>query len=121
MASTQVATAASPVMFTVVRIMSRMRSTPATSATPSTGRPTDCSTMASMIIPELGTPAVSMGPIPGFYGTGQIIGYEFKWGHALSNALTRGRAAVRHALGLQPDDESDDFTYAYATGSYFAS
>ena len=74
-----------------------------------------------MIIPELGTPAVSMGPIPGFYGTGQIIGYEFKWGHALSNALTRGRAAVRHALGLQPDDESDDFTYAYATGSYFAS
>lgn len=62
-----------------------------------------------------------MEPIPGLYGAGQIIGYEFKWGHALSNALTRGRAAVRHALGLQPDDGSDDFTYAYATGSYFAS
>ena len=54
------ATAASPVTFTVVRIMSRMRSTPATKATPSTGRPTDCSTMASMIMPEPGTPAVPM-------------------------------------------------------------
>ena len=60
MASTQVATAASPVTFTVVRIMSRMRSTPATRATPSTGRPTDCSTMASMIMPDPGTPAVPM-------------------------------------------------------------
>ena len=52
--------AASPVTFTVVRIMSRMRSTPATRATPSTGRPTDCSTMASMIMPDPGTPAVPM-------------------------------------------------------------
>lgn len=51
---------ASPVMFTVVRPMSRIRSMPATRAMPSTGRPTVSSTMVSMIIPEPGTPAVPM-------------------------------------------------------------
>ena len=58
-------------------------------------------------------------PMEGLYAAGQIIGYEFKWGYALSNALTRGRTAVKHALGIVPDDSTDDFTYAYATGSYF--
>lgn len=56
-----------------------------------------------------------MEPIPGLYAGGQIIGYEFKWGYALSNALTRGRTAVKHALGLIPDDGTDAFTYAYAS------
>ena len=57
---TQSVHAASPVMFTVVRPMSKIRSIPATSAIPSTGRPTLCSTIASMIIPAPGTPAVPM-------------------------------------------------------------
>lgn len=61
-----------------------------------------------------------MEPIAGLYAAGQIIGYEFKWGYALSNALTRGRTAVKHALGVIPDDDTDAFTYAYATGSTFA-
>ena len=52
------AQAASPVMLMVVRPMSKIRSTPATRAMPSTGRPTLCRTMASMIMPALGTPAV---------------------------------------------------------------
>jgi glucose/mannose transport system substrate-binding protein len=39
----------SPVMLTVVRNMSRMRSTPAISAMPSSGRPTEVSTMPIMI------------------------------------------------------------------------
>ena len=57
---TQSVHAASPVMFTVVRPMSKIRSIPATSAIPSTGRPTLCSTIASIIIPAPGTPAVPM-------------------------------------------------------------
>lgn len=43
--------AASPVMLTVVRPISKIRSTPATRAMPSTGSPTEVSTIASMIIP----------------------------------------------------------------------
>ena len=39
-AETMMAQEASPVMLTVVRPMSKMRSTPAAGATPSTGRPT---------------------------------------------------------------------------------
>ena len=37
-------------------------------------------------------------PIPGLYAGGTVTGYNFKWGYALSNALTRGRTAVKHAL-----------------------
>ena len=51
---------ASPVMFTTVRPMSKIRSTPATRAMPSTGRPTALSTMASITMPAPGTPAVPM-------------------------------------------------------------
>ena len=65
--------------------------------------------------------AASMEPIPGLYAAGQIIGYEFKWGYALSNALTRGRTAVKHALGIVPDDDTDEFTYAYASEGVLAS
>ena len=54
------AQAASPVILTVVRPMSKIRSTPATRAMPSTGRPTEVRTMASMTIPAPGTPAVPM-------------------------------------------------------------
>lgn len=61
-----------------------------------------------------------MEPMPGLYAGGEIVGYQFKWGHALSNALTRGRTAVKHGLGLIPDDDTDTFTYAYAAGSNFA-
>lgn len=57
---TTIVQAASPVMLTVVRPMSKIRSTPATSAIPSTGSPTDVRTIASMIIPAPGTPAVPM-------------------------------------------------------------
>lgn len=42
--------------------------------------------------------AVAREPIPGLYAGGTVTGYNFKWGYALSNALTRGRTAVRHAL-----------------------
>ena len=49
---------ASPVIFTVVRPISKIRSTPATRAIPSTGSPTDVSTIASITIPDPGTPAV---------------------------------------------------------------
>ena len=49
---------ASPVMFTVVRPISKIRSTQATRAIPSTGSPTDVSTIASITIPDPGTPAV---------------------------------------------------------------
>lgn len=59
--------------------------------------------------------SASMEPIPGLYAGGQITGYEFHWGYALSNALTRGRTAVMHALGLIADDESDDFGYSEAS------
>ena len=45
---TMMAQAASPVMFTVVRPMSKMRSMPATRAMPSTGTLTLWSTMASI-------------------------------------------------------------------------
>ena len=54
------AQAASPVMFTVVRPMSKMRSIPATRAMPSTGTLTLWSTMASITMPAPGTPAVPM-------------------------------------------------------------
>ena len=47
-------------ILTVVRPMSKIRSTPATRAMPSTGRPTEVRTMASMTIPAPGTPAVPM-------------------------------------------------------------
>lgn len=40
----------------------------------------------------------SIEPIPGLYAGGEISFYEFHWGFALSNALTRGRAAATHAL-----------------------
>src|SRR6056297_151644 len=53
-------TAASPVTFTVVRAMSRIRSMPATSAMPSSGRPTEVSTMESTIRPAAGMAAVPM-------------------------------------------------------------
>ena len=53
-----IAAEASPVMFSTVLPISNILSTPATRAIPSTGRPTDCKTMASMIIPDPGTPAV---------------------------------------------------------------
>ena len=49
---------ASPVMFSVVRPMSKILSTPAMMAMPSTGRPTCVRTMASMIMPAPETPAV---------------------------------------------------------------
>ena len=49
---------ASPVMLRVVRPMSNSLSTPAMIAMPSTGRPTDSSTIASMIMPAPETPAV---------------------------------------------------------------
>lgn len=51
---------ASPVIFTTVRPISKILSTPATRAIPSTGRPTEVRTMASMTIPAPGTPAVPM-------------------------------------------------------------
>ena len=51
---------ASPVILTVVRPISKIRSTPATNAIPSTGSPTDVNTIASMTIPAPGTPAVPM-------------------------------------------------------------
>jgi hypothetical protein len=51
---------ASPVILTVVLPISNILSTPATSAMPSTGKPTDFSTIASMTIPAPGTPAVPM-------------------------------------------------------------
>ena len=57
---TTIVQAASPVMFTVVRPISKIRSTPATSAIPSTGSPTEVRTIASMTIPAPGTPAVPM-------------------------------------------------------------
>ena len=53
-----IAADASPVMFSTVLPISNILSTPATKAIPSTGRPTDCKTMASIIIPDPGTPAV---------------------------------------------------------------
>ena len=49
---------ASPVMFRVVRPMSKSLSTPAMIAMPSTGRPTWVRTIASMIMPAPETPAV---------------------------------------------------------------
>ena len=49
---------ASPVILTTVRPISKILSTPATRAIPSTGRPTEVRTMASMTIPAPGTPAV---------------------------------------------------------------
>ena len=49
---------ASPVIFTVVRPISKIRSTPATKAIPSTGSQTEVSTIASITIPAPGTPAV---------------------------------------------------------------
>ena len=49
---------ASPVMFSVVRPMSKILSTPAMIAMPSTGRPTWVRTIASMIMPAPETPAV---------------------------------------------------------------
>ena len=45
-------------MFTVVLPISKILSIPATKAIPSTGKPTLCKTIASMIIPAPGTPAV---------------------------------------------------------------
>ena len=51
---------ASPVILTTVRPISKILSTPATRAIPSTGRPTEVRTMASMTIPAPGTPAVPM-------------------------------------------------------------
>ena len=47
-------------MFTVVRPMSKMRSTPMTRPMPATGRFTLSSTMVSITTPEPGTPAVPM-------------------------------------------------------------
>lgn len=52
------AQAESPVMLTAVRPMSKILSTPATRAMPSTGRLTDCKTMESMTMLAPGTPAV---------------------------------------------------------------
>lgn len=49
---------ASPVMFRVVRPMSKMRSTPTTSAMPSTGSPAEVRIKASITTPAPGTPAV---------------------------------------------------------------
>ena len=51
---------ASPVMLRVVRPMSNSLSTPAMIAMPSTGRPTCVRTIASMIMPAPGVPAVPM-------------------------------------------------------------
>ena len=48
----------SPNTFKEVLIISNILSIPATSAIPSTGNPTPCYTIASIIIPEPGTPAV---------------------------------------------------------------
>ena len=56
----QIAQVASPVMFRVVRPMSKILSTPAIRAMPSTGIPTALSTIESMIIPAPDTPAVPM-------------------------------------------------------------
>ncbi len=53
----------SPVTFTAVRIMSRIRSTPRISAMPACAwlpMPIDCNTRISMMMPALGTPAVPM-------------------------------------------------------------
>ena len=52
----KILTIASPVMF--LRIMSRILSTPKIRAIPSVGRPTCSKTMANMIRPTPGTPAV---------------------------------------------------------------
>ena len=57
---TTIVQAASPVILTVVLPISKIRSTPATRAMPSTGSPTEVNTMASIIIPAPGTPAVPM-------------------------------------------------------------
>ena len=57
-ASIQMVQAASPVILTQVRPISRTRSIPATKAIPSTGSPTLSNTIASIIIPDPGTPAV---------------------------------------------------------------
>ena len=51
-------TIASPETFTAVLIISNNLSTPIISAMPSTGKPTCCSTIANMINPTPGTPAV---------------------------------------------------------------
>ena len=57
---TQIAQVASPVMFSVVRPMSKILSTPMISAMPSTGTPICARTIASMIGPAPETPAVPM-------------------------------------------------------------
>ncbi len=61
-AATVVATAASPETLVVVRIMSMIRSTPATNAIVSSGTPTAPNTSAIMISPAPGIPAAPTAP-----------------------------------------------------------
>ena len=61
-AATVTATAASPVTLVVVRIMSMIRSTPATKAIVSSGTSTAPNTSAIMISPAPGMPAAPTAP-----------------------------------------------------------
>ena len=61
-AATVTATAASPETLVVVRIMSMIRSTPATKAMVSSGTPTLPKTSAIMIRPAPGMPAAPIAP-----------------------------------------------------------
>jgi hypothetical protein len=62
MTATVVATAASPDTLVVVRIMSMIRSTPATKAMVSSGTPTLENTSVIMISPAPGIPAAPTAP-----------------------------------------------------------
>ena len=64
---------ASPVMFTAVRVMSRMRSMPMISAMPSSGKPTELNTIDSVIRPTDGTPAV---PIDASVAVAMTVAYS---------------------------------------------
>ena len=56
--ATTTAADASPTILTLVRIISKIRSIPAIKAIPSSGILTDVKTIANIIIPAPGTPAV---------------------------------------------------------------
>ncbi len=51
---------ASPVILTAVRNISKIRSIPMIKPIPETGKPTESKTIAKVIKPTLGTPAVPM-------------------------------------------------------------